>query len=572
MMIYIFLGIIIVALLAYFGVILAQHRNSKTIDQLQSQEQALNEIPVQKAVSEARNLKLTGQSKKTFTALEKQFKTLNEKNIATIDELLYTAETANNHYHFLQTQQMVKQVTEQLAETEQAFKDVLAGFETIIEQVDENNTKLKELEKTYQKLRKQILTKSFVYGPAIDQLELKLRQLEKALKKYRRVTAAGDYDEAAEILKTQGEAIETLDKLMVRIPDRYKETKTEFPDQLRELRHGYDELAETDYQFYDIDIPKELDQIEQDIDATNQSLKTLDLERVETDNQAIAQRIDHLYDVMEAEIKARQSVEKRNGELSAFFKHANQQNRSLYFELDHLDQSYHLNHDEISQCQDLKSQIDDLANIYQTDMDKITQKQAVYSMINDNFDTAFAGLTKIEEQQKALNDSVQGMQKGEREAQKSLQSFEFELRNIKRQVEKLNLPGLNQKYLDTFFMVSDELKALDEALNQTKINLDEITKALITTQEDLDHLKEDTNDMIDSALLAEQMMQYANRYRHSHADVATASEQAFQKFEKDYDYKGALETIATVLEQIEPGSYKKVEDSYYNSKDQELNV
>ena len=87
---------------------------------------------------------------------------------------------------------MVKKVTEQLAEAEQAFKEVLAGFETIIEQVDENNAKLKELEKTYQKLRKQILTKSFVYGPAIDQLELKLRQLEKALKKYRRVTAAGD--------------------------------------------------------------------------------------------------------------------------------------------------------------------------------------------------------------------------------------------------------------------------------------------------------------------------------------------------------------------------------------------
>ena len=193
-------------------------------------------------------------------------------------------------------------------------------------------------------------------------------------------------------------------------------------------------------------------------------------------------------------------------------------------------------------------------------------------MINDKFETAFAGLTKIEEQQKALNESVQGMQKGEQEAQKSLQGFEFELRNIKRQVEKLNLPGLNQKYLDTFFMVSDELKALDEALNQTKINLDEITKALITTQADLDHLKEATNDMIDSALLAEQMIQYANRYRHSHADVAAASEQAFQKFEKDYDYKGALETIATVLEQIEPGSYKKVEDSYYNSKDQELNV
>ncbi|HJE26666.1 MAG TPA: hypothetical protein K8V26_02005, partial [Limosilactobacillus pontis] len=44
--------------------------------------------------------------------------------------------------------------------------------------------------------------------------------------------------------------------------------------------------------------------------------------------------------------------------------------------------------------------------------------------------------------------------------------------------------------------------------------------------------------------------------------VAAAAKKSQQLFDQ-YNYAGSLETIATALEEVEPGSYKRLEDSYY---------
>ena len=60
-----------------------------------------------------------------------------------------------------------------------------------------------------------------------------------------------------------------------------------------------------------------------------------------------------------------------------------------------------------------------------------------------------------------------------------------------------------------FFVVTDEIKRLDHDLSQIKINLDEIAKQMVLIQDDLDKLKVKTNNLIDSALITEQLLQYA---------------------------------------------------------------
>lgn len=568
----ILIGIIILALVLYVGVIFYQRRNSKQIDALQDQEQKLTKLPFKKTMSAARQQGLAGQSQEEYAKWQERLQEIQKNGFADLERKLLLAETTNNRYRFFAAAKTIKELKQQLTTVQQALDEIMAGFGQIQADATANQTKAKELRELYQKLRKQLLTKSFSYGAAADGLEEKLSYLETSFDKYNRFTKSGDHVEGKAILGQLDKDITELNDLMKRIPPRFKELNNEFPEQLEELRQGYRRLADEAYQFYDIDIPAELTDLDQHINTTRKSLKKLDLTAIEATDQDIARRIDHLYDVMEAEIKAHEEVESRHDELQAFINHAQKQNRELQDELDHLNQSYSLNNNEISQAQELKQQLDEIRTTFENDMQEVAGQTAVYSMVAENYSTAFAALTEIEKKQKAINDSVQGLRRGEEEAQRSLQSFEFEIRNVKRQVEKLNLPGLSRHYLDFFFIVADEITKLDQELNQVKIDLDVITKELITTQEDLNKLKEETNALIDSALLTEQLLQYANRYRHSHADVAQASDEALRLFNSEYDYKQAAETIATVLEQVEPGSYKKVEESFYKTKDQELKV
>jgi Negative regulator of septation ring formation len=98
------------------------------------------------------------------------------------------------------------------------------------------------------------------------------------------------------------------------------------------------------------------------------------------------------------------------------------------------------------------------------------------------------------------------------------------------------------------------------------INMDDITKQLIVIQADMATLKEKTSDLTDAAVMAEQLLQYANRYKTNHEEVQEASVEAQRLFTETHDYARSLEVIATAVDKVDPGSYKRIEDSYYANK------
>ncbi|KIO93577.1 Septation ring formation regulator EzrA [Levilactobacillus brevis] len=238
----------------------------------------------------------------------------------------------------------------------------------------------------------------------------------------------------------------------------------------------------------------------------------------------------------------------------------------LLNELDRLGQNYTLDHHELETARELNEQLRHIDGIYQQDVQTLTGKTATYSQILAHQQQQEKDLEQIEKQQADILKSVAGLADEERQARDTLQQFDFDLHSLRRQVENLNLPGIPQSYLDYFFVVRDEVAQLATDMDQPQIDMERITKQLLIIQTDLDTLREKTEDLVDSSQLAEQLLQYANRYQTSHANVAEASQKASDLFEHQYQYAQALETIATVLDEVEPGSYKRLEDAYYQRK------
>ena len=130
----------------------------------------------------------------------------------------------------------------------------------------------------------------------------------------------------------------------------------------------------------------------------------------------------------------------------------------------------------------------------------------------------------------------------------------------------MNLPGLPVAYLEYFYAVSNELKRLAKSLNTNLIDMDEVQRQLNIVSADIDTLKERTEEIVDQAALTEQLLQYANRYRASNERVAAASEQARMFYERDYNFKQAMDILGSALDSAEPGVYERLVDSYMRRK------
>ena len=159
------------------------------------------------------------------------------------------------------------------------------------------------------------------------------------------------------------------------------------------------------------------------------------------------------------------------------------------------------------------------------------------------------------------------MRKGEKEASEKIEKYEFRLRNLKRYVEQQRLPGLPGDYLEFFFVATDRVEELSKSLNKIRINMQDINKLVSLCDEDMELLDQKTYDLVDAAALTEQMMQYANRYRHTHPEIKSAIENSLELFNREYRYQDALDEIGTALERVEPGAFKRIEDFYFNNRD-----
>lgn len=564
-MLQVLIGVVVIAVVIVGGLYLFQRHTINRVNDLQAHKQRLAGLHIDHEIADGAKLSLTGESLDQFNEMKQRFQKVNDQSFKQIDELADEIRNDARGVNFVITNQKLKQLSQLVTTADSETTAVKESLQTL-QKVDQDHRKaVSELEKKYQQLRKKLLSENFKFGPSIDQLEEHLSDLEDQFDHFSQLTAQGDHSKAHEVLVELRSQTASLDQSIEAIPPLFTKLSVNYPGQLQELVAGYQKLNDQDYQFVDADIPQEINNISKQREETLAKLALLEIEAVKKADASLERQIDHLYDVMQKEIDARPEVTKLMPEIGKFITHAHNQNHNLLIELDRLSQNYTLDHAELETTRGLGEQIKAIESVYQTDMIAIHKHTAIDSQVLERQTSANEKLTQIELQQNQVNDSVAGLRDDEKRAKQTLNHFSTEIHSVKRQVEGLNLPGLPKEYLDYFFLVSDEITKLDEDINRIKINMEDITKQLLIVQADLETLQEKTNDLRDSSQLTERLLQYSNRYREDHQEVDEAAQKAQQLFSKDHDYSASLEAIATVLDKVEPGSYKRLESNYYDS-------
>ena len=554
------ISLIIIALVIYLGVYLFKRHKAKQIEVYQAKVNEITENSLEKELAEISKLNLSGDSLTEFEKVDKDYREIINRKLPEISELLNDLRELSQHYQFGRINHELKDVDEKLSGTAAQFEKIKEELKNIRKVTEEHQKAVEELSEKYKDLRKTLLAKSFSFGPSSDKLEEQLGELEQQFNDYTKLMESGDYVKSAKPLSDLQDATAEMEEKVEKIPPIFKNLKSVFPDQLKELNSAVDQLLKEKYVFHE-DLKKKLADLQKMVDKNFENLKKVDLKNATKLDEKLTTDIDKVYDEIDQEYRARKVVEKNYNYYQNFVEHAERQEHELLIDLDRLSQNYELTHNEFEDAHDLQVQIQAIRK----DFDNFTKQRSegvIYSdelkRQKDNIDK----LTKIEKKQKKINDGVSNLWKEEKEAQKAVQGFDLEIHRMRRDVEKLNLPGLSREYTDYFFKVSDEIENLDDALGQIQINMDEITKALINTQSDLDVLGDKTKEIIDCATLSEEFLQYANRYRTRYPEVEEAYKKASQLFNKEYNYVDALDTISNAVEEVEPGAYKRITDDY----------
>ena len=567
-MLQVLIGIIAIAVIVVIIFYVCQRRAMRIITDLRARLVALEEARLARRLDDASIADLMGESLKVFTALQDDYLKKVAPAVDDANEQLEEVSKNLNGLNVFTVTGQLNQVRELVEEAERQQKRVVDRLQKADQKEEEQKKATATMGEQLGDFQKKLDDTAYQYGDAIRPLRSQLADLQEQFTRFNEIAAKGDHEAAAEILTDLKEKEAHFTKLAEEIPELYKPLFTTFPDQISELREGYRKLVANHYRFPVNNLDDQIEGLEAQRQTALDHIAALSLAPVRVANKSLEEKIDHLYDVMQNEMDARPQVEKLVGVVGDHLDHARQQNRELMAELDRLSESYTLNHDEVAHTRELEEQLKQIQKEYEKDQVAVNAQAAVASQVLERFMEDEKVLTAIETQQKEINDGVAYLSEDEQRARKALQRFVTTVRATKRHVETLNLPGLPQDYLDFFFLVSDEISHLAKDMNQQRIDMEAITKELLKVQGDVSELIDRTNKVRDSAELTARLMQYGLRFVDDNQEIDAAITEA-QKLYDRYEYEQSLETIGAALEKAEPGSFKRLEDNYYDELDEE---
>lgn len=555
------IGIFVIAIIIYIVIFVIQRMTVKKVSELQLKKQKLTELDTKDELKKSEKLSLTGKSLKKFQEIQKKYQDIEKNDFKEFDRSVDILLFDVKGWNIVKTQQQYHQLELFLDEIANKIVEVRQELEALKAIDEAHRQAVRELEGKYQFLRKELLTKNFEFGDSIDKLEEMLASLEDDFDEFTQLTNQGDHTAATDIYDQLNDETKQLEMMIEQIPAIRQQLSIDFPAQINELKSAHQQLLEDGYLFEDQNIAKNIDSIDASRVIASNLLDELEIDEAKAATSKIAKQIDGIYNKMQAELDAKKEVKRVLPEVSRFIEHAKRQNHLLLMELDRLGQRYILTNQEIGATHKLEEEIEKVSAQYRQIMLDVQFNKAIYTSINYALNEIENKLTKLEEEHQKIWNGVASLNEREQNIKKILEQSAFKLRDIKRSVEQMNLPGLSQEYRNQYEHVNYLIGKLDQDIQAIRIDIDDVEKQNQVILKNTTEIEQLTNDMQSDARLAEQLLQYANRYRLKNQQIGKAYQAALVAYQEQYDYKQAQSVLGKAIEMVEPGVYQKLKDS-----------
>ena len=561
------LFIIVILFLVASGVIFyLRTQRAKEIRELENRKDEMMSISIADQLFTLKNMDLAGQTKRKYESLVATWQTLTNFQFTEIEAMLVGAEQYSEQMNLMKAKTALDEARDLLDETEVQVHDLHDELTALLKISEDNHERNEALLERYNTARKSIMNHSFDYGPAIETLEKNLQYLELNFTRYNELTTAGDHIEADDMLDTIEADLGSLEDILEKLPSMYNKIKKDYEDALEDILDGHQKMLESHFNFEGVDVPEKAEEIQEKLNEAKNHIKNADLVDAQTLMDKADREINSLYDFMEAEIEAKNYVNTHINQLRTRFEEVRENNRYAGIEVDRIAQSYILHENEVDQIGELTEQINAEHGRFTDTAGTIESDGAVFTQVAEQLSRIEKNLNEYDSKQQKIVKDLGQLNVREREAKTNLDSYELDLRNMKRRLEKQHLPGLSSNYYEIFYKVTDEIEYLSKQLNRVRIDMVEIEGLEKQLAENLNKLDELTESTVDSATLTEYMIQHSNRFRFDYPEMDQAIHEAEYLFYDEFRYDEALNVIEKALYRVDREGPTQVRRMYQQEK------
>lgn len=528
------------------------------MDRLETWKLDITDRPVRDEMSKVKQLNMTGQTEELFERWRNQWDDIVTVKVPNLEELLFDAEEYIDRYRFGKVKDAQKQIEKKLEEIEEEIKSILSELNDLVGSEEKNRVEIEQLKDSYREAKKNLLAHHHSFGKAEKYLEAQLNEVTTKFQEYEEKTKNGNYIEARETVLHINVQLETIKKQMEMIPQYLIECQSILPSQLSDIREGFLEMLKQGYYLEHIQLVDEIHDLEEQIKICLNNLEEVKLEQAEEEIREIRSRIDILFDLLEKEVHAKHFVMQNEGATNDLLDTILKENEQLNNELMEIQQSYHLTEEDFEKQMQLENGLNSLYKRFDILCEKVKNNETAQTAVCEELTEIKEQLDVFREEQQNFFFKLQELRKDEMEARDKILELSKKVTETVREISKSNIPGVPDDFKDLFQDGKESIESVKQQLQEKPLNISSVNQYLEIAVLTVDKLIGATYELLQSAMLAERVIQYGNRYRSQYPNVSRALDEAEKSF-RNFDYQIALEQAATSIQSIDPGAIKRIE-------------
>ncbi|GIW49861.1 MAG: hypothetical protein KatS3mg080_0472 [Anoxybacillus sp.] len=214
---------------------------------------------------------------------------------------------------------------------------------------------------------------------------------------------------------------------------------------------------------------------------------------------------------------------------------------------------------DLDKYRQIEKQVQQLMKRFMLIQTKMIEERLAYSLIREELEEILAQIAAVKEKHAQFREHLYALRKDELAAREKLAEMKKQLSEAIRLVKKSKLPGLPESYMLQVSEARESLTRVSLTLDGKPLNMEAVHQALDEAVVFVQNVCDQTKEMIEQARLAEQVIQYGNRYRRRFHTVKEGLEEAEQLFRR-YEYELSLQKAIATVEQVEEGAFERIRE------------
>ncbi len=550
--------IAVIAILIIISAILRK-RTYKEVDRLEEWKNDIINRAIPDEIGKVKQLQMSGQTEEKFEEWRNEWDDILGTILPNIEERLFDIEELATKNRFNKAKQLIKVTDQRLNGIEQQLTQMLADIDQLVQSEEQNRTEIDDVRTGYKELYAAMMKKRGSLGQGLSLFDVRLDKINELLNSFDQATIEGSYLQARDFLVEASTLLEETESLLERYPKLLVQVETTIPTEIKDIREGMAEMESSGYQLEAFALHSRLDLFQEELERLSEDLVVLKCEDAEQRLAELSEQVEQLYETLDYEVESKQYVTDKIPELNEQVEVVNQRIESLLKETVQVQQSYHISEEELSSQDRMKENVLDLTKQLHVLTDVTLNEKQTFTSIREMIHEWEAEMSKLSTTVEQNKESLFALRENEWKAKETLRALREMMMETKRIVQKSNIPGLPERSL---LLLDDAEKKLVEAAAQLEEVPLELGRIHVLVEEAEASVKENDQmikDTIYSAVLAERVIQFGNRYRSRSQAVEAGLSEAEQYF-RQYDYEEAIECAVQVIKIYEPDVLERVEE------------